>query len=130
MAFIPHKFDDGQAMPFEMLPAAGSLTLVVGTALIVSSGLLVLATGTNKPTYLSRVSRDSTTEGEFITVERTADKVTYETELSEADTDIAVGEKHTIDATGGKITATTVSGVAEVVSFDGTGAGDKVRIRL
>lgn len=128
--FIPHTYDDGQPMPFEKLPVTGDLAIGVGTALYVTGGKLALATGTQAPTYISRVVRDATTDGEYIEVERVADKVIYETELSVDSASIAIGTKYTIDATGGKITATTTSGVAEVVNFDGKTAGDLVRVRL
>jgi hypothetical protein len=41
-----------------------------------------------------------------------------------------VGTKYTIAADGEMITATTESGVAEVMSYDGTAMGSKVRVRF
>lgn len=129
MAFIPHQFDTGFDRAFEMLPATGSLALKVGTALTVTSGKLALATGTVKPSYIS-MQDATTTDGQLISVQRVDSGVTYETELSVASADIAVGGKYTIDTTGGKLTATATGGIAEVVSFDGKAAGDTVRVRF
>ena len=72
---------------------------------------------------------EETTEGQMIHVERVREETVYETELSVASASIAKGQKYTMDANGEKITATT-GGSCEVVNFDGTEAGDKVRIRF
>lgn len=128
--FKPHINDDGHGMPFEAQPIAGSLAIGVGTMLIMSSGKLALATGANKPTYLSMEARSATVDGEIIGVQRVSPKTTFETELSEEATSLARGAKQTISADGNQITATTTNGVAEVVSFDGTAAGSKVRVRI
>lgn len=130
MAFKPHTNDDGVGQPFEYFPIAGSLAVKSGTMLIMSSGKLALATGTNKPTYVCISNIAETTTGEIVAVQRVDPKTIFETTLSEADSDIAIGEKHTISADGNEITATTSSGVAEIVSFDGTDAGSKVRVRI
>lgn len=128
--FIERSNDDGQGQPFEYVPVTGGLAIDCGTALIVTGGKLALATGTNKPTYISMAKRAATTDGEVIAVQRVSAKTIFETELSEEDADIAIGEKHTISADGNKITATIVSGVAEIISVDGTAAGAKVRVRF
>lgn len=130
MSFKPYSYDDGRSQPFEYFPIAGSLAVESGTMLIMSSGELALATGTNKPTYVCVSNIPETTAHEIVAVERVSPKIIFETTLSEADSDIAKGEKHTISADGNEITATTSSGVAEIVSFDGTDAGSKVYVRI
>lgn len=130
MSFKPHTYDDGCGQPFESLPVTGGITVSIGTMLCVTGGKLALATGTTKPTYVSLEARAATADGEPLGVQRVPAKTIFETTLSEADADIAIGEKHTISADGNEITATTASGVAEVVSFDGTDAGSKVRVRI
>lgn len=127
--FIPHKWLN-QSEPWEKKPAANGLTLHVGTALVFSSGNLAKATGTNKPEYICMEEVVTTAAGQMIHVERVRPETEYETELSAAATSIKVGGKHTIDTTGEMITATTEGGVAEVMSFDGTAAGSKVRVRF
>lgn len=130
MGFIAHTHDDGQIKPFEWLPVAGSIAIQCGTALATADGLLILATGPTKPTYIAETDIAATTAGEHVPVTRVDGDLIYETQLSVASADIAVGAKYTIDATGGKITATATAGVAEVTSFDGTAAGSYVRVRF
>ena len=127
--FIPHKWLN-QSEPWEKKPAANGLTLHVGTALAFSSGNLAKATGDTKPEYICMEEVTTTEAGQMVHVERVRPETEYETELSAAATGIKVGGKHTIDANGEMITATTDSGVAEVMSFDGTAAGSKVCVRF
>ena len=53
-----------------------------------------------------------------------------ELKMQEADIDASAFKEigYTLDAFGEKITATSTNGVAEVVSFEGTAAGDHVRV--
>ena len=67
---------------------------------------------------------------QMLPVERVRPETVYETELSALSASIKVGKKYTLDGDAEKITATDTSGVAEVVSFDGTAAGSKVRVRF
>jgi hypothetical protein len=127
--FIPHIWNKG-AEPWEGKPAASGLALEIGTALAMVSGKLAKATGTKKPEFICMQKVDATTDGQLIHVERVREETVYETELSVASASIARGNKYTIDTTGGMITATTDSGVAEVVDFDGTTVGSKVRVRF
>lgn len=127
--FIPHIWHKG-VEPWEVQPATAGLTLKVGNALRMNGGKLVLATGSNKPEFICMQDAAATTAGQMIHVERVREETVFETELSVASGSIAAGSKYTIDTTGAMITATTDSGVAEVVDFDGTAAGDKVRVRF
>lgn len=126
--FIPHIWHKG-AEPWEGHPAGGALELKVGHALVLTDGLLAKATGETKPEFICMQDVEETTEGQLIHVERVREETVYETELSVASASIAKGQKYTMDANGEKITATT-GGSCEVVNFDGTEAGDKVRIRF
>ena len=56
--------------------------------------------------------------------------VIYQTELTAAYAGIAAGAKVTISSNGLGITATTTSGVAEIVDWDGTAVGSPVRVRF
>ena len=126
--FIPHKWHN-ESEPWETMPAPNGTTFKVGQALVIEGGSLAKATGTTKPTHICMEDVTTEKEGQKIHVERVRPETVYETELSVASAAIAEGEKYTIDAAGEKITA-TADGVAEVVSFDGTEAGDKVRVRF
>lgn len=127
MAFTQFQLKDGH-VPFEYMQA-GALTLEIGTALTVTAGKLALATATTAPTYISQFL-GTTVDGDIIPVTRVQSEMIYETELSVASADIAVGKKYTIDATGGKITATDTGGVAEVTALEGTAVGSKVLVRF
>lgn len=127
MAFIQFNLQNGH-IPFEYRKA-GALTLEIGTALTETDGLLAIATGTTAPTYISQYAGE-TKSGDLIPVTRVRKEQIYETELSVAGADIEAGAKYTIDATGGKITATETGGVAELVDFDGTTAGSRVLVRF
>lgn len=127
--FIPavwHK----ESEPWEVQPAANGLAAEVGMALAFSGGNLTKATGTTKPEYICMEKVTTTAAGQMIHVERVRPETVYETELSTASSSIAVGTKYTIDSTAGKVTATATDGVAEVVSYEGKAAGDKVRVRF
>ena len=128
--FCPYSYDDSHPDAFEYLPAANNLALEVGTALRFDGGVLVLATGANMPEYISMTKKTTLTDGETVAVMRVANDVVYETELAADNAALALGEKYTIDDSGGKLTATTADGVAQVVAFDGNTAGSKVRVRF
>lgn len=126
--FKPHIWHKG-AEPWEGQPASAGMTLHVGTALVLTDGVLAKATGATKPEFICMQEAELTQVGQMIHVERVREETVYETELSVASADIAAGEAYTIDADGENITATT-GGSAEVVNYDGAEAGDKVRVRF
>lgn len=131
MAFKVHSTDDGRVPSIEYLPC-GAITPKVGMALIQTTGNLAIATGTNKPAYISMVEKDSAcTAGDIIPVIRVLPDMIFETTNSAAFTSINKGDKVTLDADAGmEVTATTTSGVAEVIDFDGTAVGSTVRVRF
>ena len=49
--FFPDQSDHGAVTPFEYLPC-GAITPKAGLALVLTNGLLALATGTTAPTYM------------------------------------------------------------------------------
>ena len=128
--FIPAKYFDGEPDPWEKLPATKSKTLHVGTALTLKSGKLDIASGTTAPAYICMEEVAAAADGQLVHVIRVTPDPLFETELSEASEAIAIGAKYTLDASGEKITATTTGGVAEVVSFTGAAAGDRVRVHF
>lgn len=131
MAFLLHKTDDGRVPSFEYLPC-GAITPKLGMALLQSSGNLAIATGTNKPTYISMIEKDSAcSAGDIIPVLRILPDMVFGTTNSAAFSSINRGDKVTLHASSGlQVTATTSSGVAEVVDFDGTAAGSGVKVRF
>ena len=132
--FLPHKTAAGNVIPWEYLPA-GAITPKAGMALVQSSGNLAIATGTTAPKYISMIEKDSAcTAGDLIPVIRVDHNTIYETSNSASFASITRGSKVTLHASNGlQVTATTTSGVAEVVDFDdkaASGAGGKVWVRF
>lgn len=129
MPFILHTRNVAANAPIEYIPC-GAFEVKVGDALTVAEGgAAVKATGSTVPTHVSVTERAVTEEGEVIGAVRIDDGMTFETELSVDSASIAVGAKYTIDSTGAMITATE-GGPCEIVTFDGTAAGDRVVVRL
>lgn len=130
MAFKIFSTDDGYVPSIEYLPCS-AVTPKVGMALTQASGKLALATGTTAPTYISMCEKDSAcVEGDIIPVIRVLPNMVFETTNSAAFTSVSLGAKVTLHTDGMQVTATTTSGVAEVVGFDGTAVGSVVRVRL
>lgn len=132
--FVPHKTAAGNVVPWEYLPC-GAITPKVGMALIQSDGNLAIATGTNKPAYISmQESSSALTAGTKIPVIRVDEDTIFETSNSASFASIKRGNKVTLHASSGmQVTATTTSGVAEVVDFDdvaASGTGGKVYVRF
>lgn len=132
--FLPHKNAAGNVIPWEYLPC-GAITPKVGMALTQSSGNLAIATGTTKPTYISMMeSNAALTAGTLIPVIRVDHDIIFETSNSASFASIHKGDKVTLHASSGmQVTATTTSGVAEVIDFDdvaAAGAGGKVYVRF
>lgn len=131
MAFLIHSTDDGYIPSFEYLPCS-AITPKVGMALTQSGGNLAIASGTTAPTYISMIEKETAcAAGDIIPVIHVDKRIVFETTFSAAATSIKLGNKVTLHASSGmQVTATTTSGVAEVVSMDGTAIGDKCRVRF
>ena len=140
MAFLLHSIDDGHVPAWEYLPVS-AITPKVGMALTQTSGNLAIATAGTAPTYISMVEKDAAcTAGDVIPVIRVSKDMIFETTFSAAATSLNVGDKVTLHASNGlQITASktenganssTINGVAEIVSMDGTAIGDTVRVRF
>lgn len=130
MSFMIHKVDSGHVPGIEYLPC-GAITPKIGMALTQTAGNLAIASGTTAPTYLSMCERETAcTAGELIPVIRVGKGMVFETSFSAAATSVKPGNKVTLHTDGLHVTATTTSGVAEVVYMDGTASGDMCRVRF
>lgn len=131
MAFLMHQSDDGRAPAIEYLPCS-AIQVKFGQALLMSSGKLAVASGANAPTYISlHQASEALTAGTIIPVMRVSKDMIFKTTNSASFASINIGDKVTLHASNGmQVTATTTSGVAEVVGFDGTGAGSDVYVRF
>ncbi len=130
MSFKIHSMDGGRVPGIEYLPA-GAITPKVGMALVQANGQLALATGANAPTYISMCEKDrACTAGEIIPVIRVGKDMILETTFAAAAASVKLGSKVTLHTDGLQVTATTTSGVAEVVYMDGTASGSMCRVRF
>lgn len=129
MGFLIHDTKDGQPGPWEYLEASAIGACKVGMALTLTDGKLAKATATVKPTYIS-MYQGTVASGDRIPVLRVLPDTRFKTQLSAAGTSLKVGDKVTIDTTGMLATATTTSGVLEIVQINGTGIGDDVIVRI
>lgn len=130
MSFKIHSMDGGRVPGIEYLPA-GAITPKVGMALVQTNGQLALATGANVPTYISMCEKDrACTAGEIIPVIRVGKDMILETTFAAAAASVKLGSKVTLHTDGLQVTATTTSGVAEVVYMDGTASGSMCRVRF
>lgn len=131
MAFLYYQ-NQGAIVPGSEYLPAGAITAVRGLTLTMSSGKLAVASGTTAPSYicLCDSAGEALEDGEIIPVSRVLPDQIYATTWSVAASSVTRGQKVTLSADGLQVTATTTSGVAEVVDFEGTNAGDTVYVRF
>lgn len=130
MSFKTYTLDNASVLPIEEQPCS-AIQPQVGMAMVMSSGQLVKATGTTKPTYISVTQRGAAvTAGELIQVIRVNAETIFETEFAAAATSLKLGNKVTIHTDAMQVTATTTDGIAEIVAMYGTAAGDKCLVRF
>lgn len=129
--FIPYQNEDGRAAPWEYLPAS-AITPKLGMALVLSSGQLAVATGANKPDYISMVEKAAAVSaGDVIPVIKVQPDQVFECTNSASLSGVNIGQKVTLHASSGlQVTGTTTSGVATIVAKEGDGAGSRVLVRF
>lgn len=130
MGFLIHSVDDNRVLGLEYLPCS-AITPKVGMALVQTGGNLALASGTTAPTYISMCERkEACTAGDLIPVVRVQKDIIFGVPAQAAMTSVKLGDKVTIYTDGMQVTATTTSGVAEVVGMEDTAAGSTVLVRF
>lgn len=129
MAFLINDTKDGAPGPWEYLEASALGACKVGMALTLTDGKLAKATATVRPSYIS-MFEGTVASGDRIPVVRVLPDTRFKTQLSAAGTALKVGDKVTIDTTAMLATATTASGVLELVEILGTAIGDSVIVRI
>lgn len=129
--FLNVKTDDGHVAPFEVFPCS-AITPKRGMAMILSSGKLAIATGTNKPEFICVEEHASAVAADTpVTVVRVDPDTVYETTLSASGSSLKLGDKVTLHASSGmQVTATTTSGVAEIVGIEDSSSGGTVFVRF
>ena len=129
MAFLINDTKDGAPGPWEYLEASALGACKVGMALTLTDGKLAKATATVRPSYIS-MFEGTVASGDRIPVVRVLPDTRFKTQRSAAGTALKVGDKVTIDTTAMLATATTASGVLELVEILGTAIGDSVIVRI
>lgn len=125
MGFIPHKNEDGALAPYEYHTA--SVATKVGEAMVFSSGKLAKCGADTAPEYIAMAEAAA---NEIIPAIHVNGETIFAVPLSAAGTALKVGDKVTIATDALRVTATTASGVAEIVGMDGTAAGSTVYVRF
>ena len=130
MAFAIHTVEGGRIPAFKYLPA-GAITPKLGLALVESSGNLVLATGTTKPTHICMIEGSAAlTAGDIIPVVDVMPDMIFETTFSASASSIKKGDRVTLASNGAQVTATKTHGVATIVAGDGGASGAKCLVRF
>ena len=118
------------------LPAQEAQTVLtpgkygVGQALSFASGGVAAASGTTAPAYLCMQSGTFAAGDTMVCLPVAADLI-CRTQLTAVGTALKVGDRVTLDASGTGVTATTTSGVAQIVAFIGDkSAGSDVLVQF
>jgi hypothetical protein len=130
--FIPHTNEDGRVPPWKYLPATGSTKPDIGLALVLSSGKLVKASGTTKPTHICmREEPAAVPAGTLLPVIEIERDQVFEVTNSASLASVNVGQAVTISSDGLQVTGTTSSGVATIVEkTPGTGTGNPTLVKF
>ena len=127
MAFLLSRMDVGHTPPIKYLPVTASEDVVLGEALVLSAGKLTKCGATVKPAFMAVGPKNAAGEAPVIAVQ---DYMTFETTLQAAGSSLKIGDKVTLHTDGAQVTATTASGVAEIVSMEGTTVGSSVLVKF
>ena len=131
MAFKPQQSDIQSTLSIEYYPTTASETYVAGELLKLSSGALTKSGATDAPLFIAEASYVAPSSGQQpLAVTRIQKTMKYETTNTAALTSVPIGSKVTIHTDGLQVTATTTSGVAEIVSKSDDAAGSKVVVRF
>lgn len=123
------KSNEGVTPVIKEMPATAA-TYNVGDALAISSGKLAKVTGTAVPTFISCESGVKTST-DVLAVNPVYEGFEYLTTLAATGTSLVIGNKVTIHTDSAQVTATTTSGVAEIVEILGGGEeGSEVIVKF
>lgn len=127
--FKLYAYDSDRNAPHEYVPA-GAITPKLGLALVLSSGVLALATGTALPEYICMTEGAAAlTSGTVIPVMKVLPDMVFETTNTAALTGVNIGTKLTLHTDGAQVTATS-GGCAKLVHKEADAIGSKVRVRF
>ncbi|MBP3509644.1 hypothetical protein [Oscillibacter sp.] len=127
MSIMLSRMDVGQTPPIKYLTMTDGESVALGEALVLSAGKLTKCSATAKPAYIAVGVKNAAGEVPVIAVQS---YMTFETTLQAAGDALKKGDKVTLHTDGLQVTATTASGVAEIVSMEGTAAGSTVLVKF
>lgn len=116
--FKLHSVGSAKTAPMEVYTVTAAETVVIGEALVLTTGKLTKCGATATPEFIA-VGAGIGTD---VPVIRVTEDMVFETVFSADASALNVGEKVTIDSTGLKVTATATSGVFYITKKLGTGA--------
>ena len=122
------KTHGASTVPAETIPADSTITYKAGEGLVIASNKAAKATGTTAPAY---ICVGPAKDGNVPVIKMSKEDV-FVAALSAAGTSLNIGDKVTVDTDAIRLTATTASGVAEIVGFATAekAAGDEVYFRI
>ena len=127
MAFKLSRMDVGHTPPIKYLPVTAGEDVTLGEALVLSAGKLTKCGATAKPAFMAVGPKNAAGEAPVIAFQ---DYMTFVTTLQAAGSSLKIGDKVTLHTDGAQVTATTASGVAEIVSMEGTTVGSSVLVKF
>ena len=121
------RMDVGQTPPIKYLTMTDGESVALGEALVLSAGKMTKCGATAKPAYIAVGVKNAVGEVPVIAVQS---YMAFETTLQAAGDALKKGDKVTLHTDGLQVTATTASGVAEIVEIDGQTVGDRVVVKF
>lgn len=112
------------------LDATAAESYVLGEALVLSSGKATKCGATTKPEFICANKDFTAASGDKVVVQVIEEDMEFKTTFSATATSIVPGNKVTLHTDGAQVTATTSSGVAEVVDMRGTASGSEVIVKF
>ena len=126
-----HKNDNGGALVPDslILPRKADTAYVAGTALVLSGGVAVAATGETKPQYIA-YSNNAANDGSELVAYAVSETMRFEAPLTAYASGVISGAKLTLSADGKGVTATTGGHCVVVDTMNAKAAGDKIIIKI
>lgn len=119
-----HTVGAPKTTPYEYYDITDAETVVLGEALVLTSGKLTKCAATATPEFIAMAAGVAS----VIPVIRVMEDMEFETTFAADASAVAEGSKVTLHTDGAQVTATTTSGVFTITKKLGTGeSGTKVR---
>lgn len=120
-------FDTGDTPSMEYYPGKDGETFAVGEALTLAAGALTKCAAAATPTHICVGPRMA---DDCVPATRVSRHIVYAAPLSADGAALNLGDKVTLGDDGLTLTATTASGVAEIVKVYGTAVGEDLAVRF